>query len=112
MNPCPKCMSPMKSILTKAGVVIDKCKSCKSVWLDRGEINFFVKDKRSLSNYESNGLRDVRETEYNCPTCYIPLYAGKMPSHRFEVEECKKCKGMFIEYHELQKVIDAGDFKK
>ncbi|MDD5650382.1 MAG: zf-TFIIB domain-containing protein [Candidatus Nanoarchaeia archaeon] len=34
---CPRCNINMEKI-TKKGITIDKCKKCKGLWLDNGEI--------------------------------------------------------------------------
>ena len=35
--------------MTKGGVLVDVCKTCKGVWLDRGEVFFFSRSPRSSS---------------------------------------------------------------
>jgi len=34
---CPRCTSPMEE-LDRDGISIDRCTSCRGVWLDRGEL--------------------------------------------------------------------------
>ena len=41
---CPKCGDKhLVSVLTDVGTEIDACPACKGVWLDRGEIFYFIK---------------------------------------------------------------------
>lgn len=112
MSSCPRCNTKMEEILTKAGVVIDNCKSCKSIWLDQGEINFFAKTRKLLSEYELRGLKDLKDTNLNCPSCHSSLKIGTMPNFNFEIEECVDCKGILLDYSELKKIISSGKFNK
>ena len=46
---CPSCNQPsMVETMTKGGVLVDICKTCKGVWLDRGEVFFFSRKPREL----------------------------------------------------------------
>jgi Zn-finger nucleic acid-binding protein len=38
---CPKCDQPL-AITQRQGVEIDKCPSCRGVWLDRGELDKII----------------------------------------------------------------------
>lgn len=44
---CPHCKTEMARIPAKSGIpfAIDKCPSCSGVWLDGGEIRFFLKGR-------------------------------------------------------------------
>tara|TARA_B100001750_G_C15309638_1_gene496571 strand:+ start:153 stop:590 length:438 start_codon:yes stop_codon:yes gene_type:complete len=48
-----------------------------------------------------------------CPLCQIPLYETKYK--RIEVDRCKNCHGMWLDYHELDeledKTFDNDDLK-
>lgn len=107
MISCPKCSTKMDETLTKAGVVVDVCKNCKGIWLDRGELNFFTRNKDMLSKYDLKGLLHKKGTNYDCPKCYSKLNVGKIPSLNFEVEECSTCKGIYFDKSELRKVMTS-----
>jgi len=108
---CPKCRSPLESILTRNSVVIDVCTGCKGTWLDQGEINFFVKDRKILEPYSLQGLADAKEVLQSCPKCNVNMKAGKIPGFRHEVEECPSCHGLWLDEHEFKKIGDSGQFK-
>ena len=44
---CPHCNTAMQEI-TKTGVVIDLCPTCKGVWLDRGELEKVLSRAREV----------------------------------------------------------------
>jgi uncharacterized protein len=35
---CPRCQSSELAELDREGVTIDRCSSCRGIWLDRGEL--------------------------------------------------------------------------
>ena len=46
---CPNCKThSLDESLTKGGVLIDVCKTCKGVWLDRGKVFLFSRRPRQL----------------------------------------------------------------
>jgi uncharacterized protein len=62
---CPHCNTPMQE-LTKTGVVIDLCPTCKGVWLDRGELEKIVSRAREIEReWEEDARRpEPRRREY------------------------------------------------
>jgi uncharacterized protein len=57
---CPKCESPMRSY-ERSGITIDQCTGCRSVFLDRGELERLVDAEGSF--YEERGFS--REAEHD-----------------------------------------------
>ena len=111
-NSCLKCSIPMKKLLTRKGVLIEICPHCKGVWLDQGELNFFVKDKKVLQGYENKGMEQTYKINYQCPKCDSEMQLGRMPFHSYQVEECLSCKGLFFDAHEFKKLQGAKNFPK
>ena len=109
---CLKCFSPMKQFLTRKGILVDVCSSCKGVWLDHGEINFFAKDKKLLHPYLINGLETARHITQKCPKCQSEsMRAGSIPGLSFQVEECSSCHGIYFDAHEFKKFQKAKGFQ-
>ena len=108
---CLKCFSPMEEILTRKGVLIDVCSSCKGVWLDQGELNFFAKNKKILNHYELNGLESACGTGHKCPRCRSRMRVGRIPGFPHQIEECLSCRGLFFDAHEFKKFQAAVEFK-
>ena len=111
---CLKCSSPMKEILTRKGVLIDVCSSCEGVWLDQGEINFFAKNKQDLYPYETIGLTKAKKIRHKCPCSrQLPdtMRTGQIPQLGFYVEECSKCRGIYLDSHEFKKLKETEGFQ-
>lgn len=111
---CPQCSFPLDPLITRSCVVIDICTQCKGTWLDQGEINFFVKDRKALKPYSLQGLIDVKEVLQSCPSCprcLVKMKTGKLPGFQFEVEECPSCQGLWLEEQEFKKIGDSDLFQ-
>lgn len=54
---CPRCKVPMRRITGKIGgrnITVDACIKCRGIWLDGGEVNYFLKgrEKKWLESVE------------------------------------------------------------
>ncbi len=101
----------MQELLTRKGVLVDVCPSCQGVWLDEGEINFFISDKKILNRYETKGLEQTYKTSYKCPKCQSEMRLGRIHGFPYQVEECSSCRGIFFDSHEFKKIQGKDSFK-
>ena len=126
---CLKCSSParavcMEEVLTRRGVLIDVCPSCQGVWLDQGELNFFIKSRRLLNQYEMKGLEGARLSADKCPKCppFVEedgagpassprVRVGRLPGFPHQIEECPQCRGLFFDAHEFKKLGKTDAFR-
>ena len=53
---CPSCSGPLIEI-ERSGVLIDACRDCRGIWLDRGELDKLVAAERVA---DEDFLREVR----------------------------------------------------
>lgn len=44
---CPRCETPSLIELDRQGLTIDRCESCRGVWLDRGELEKLIARERA-----------------------------------------------------------------
>ena len=110
---CLKCAKQMRSVLTKKGVLIDVCPSCRGVWLDYGEVNFFIKDRTILKQYLHFGLDRSQRISAKCPKCdNASMQAGKFPGFSYQVEECSSCRGIYLDAQEFENIQKDKSFKK
>jgi Zn-dependent protease with chaperone function/Zn-finger nucleic acid-binding protein len=109
---CPRCSGKLSTVLTRASVIIDECTLCRGVWLDQGELNFFVKKRKILADYDRLGLQDAAPAPKACPRCEVPLKSGKIPGFPYEVEECSSCRGLFFDAMEFERISSDASFKR
>jgi Zn-finger nucleic acid-binding protein len=102
----------MKKMLLD-GVLIDKCETCKGVWLDANELEMLKyddgKDKEGLVLELKSELmaekRRLMTTVGLCPKCQEqPLVAFRRSG--VELDQCPSCFGLFFDHGELQKVLE------
>ena len=95
---CPKCGGLFASRRTPQGIEVEYCQDCKSVWLDKGEVNAFIEGTQRLDNYAlSNGFT----TDQACPSCGSQLERGNWTSENIILEKCPNCGGILFEEGEL-----------
>ena len=97
---CCKCDGIFQTFNTKKiGVLIDKCNKCDGIWLDEGEINFFIKNKRIKSLLTFKGLENLKESNFDCPKCNDgqKLKTGTLRGANIELENSSNCNGFFLD---------------
>ncbi len=117
---CPKCTGNFKSISVYKKFYIDKCKKCKGIWLDYGELQDLLKlDMKVLLKLETETPKeaakkvsdevyyfDERRRMLQCPRCKRSLRETYFRRDvAIWVEICDHCKGAFYDHGELTKVI-------
>jgi len=95
------------------GVLVDRCLSCKGIWLDKGELDRIVlregdaKDKVIReARHEKRAEKDILHFVGGCPKCHIP---GMQKRRRFgiTIDVCGGCGGTFFDKGELDKAVAA-----
>lgn len=80
---CPQCNTAMQEI-TKTGVLIDLCPTCKGVWLDRGELEKILSRAREVEReWEEEYQRPARRRkEYDDDDYEDRRYADEGRYHK------------------------------
>lgn len=106
---CIDCQTEMdKHVLD--GVLLDQCPDCEGIWLDGGELDELVggsgKQEGILlleARKELTKERRRSAVKSLCPRCQAaPLSRHVM--HGITLDRCGKCKGLWFDHGELQKV--------
>ena len=103
---CPHCHEPsLVETMTKGGVLVDVCKSCKGVWLDRGEVFFFSRKPKELEQMLASDTTAPVPSARSCPRCCALL--GERPFLRadLKVDQCPECEGYWFDSGELEKAL-------
>jgi Zn-dependent protease with chaperone function/Zn-finger nucleic acid-binding protein len=96
--------------MTKQGVEIDHCPSCKGIWLDRGEIYYFAKNTKPLIKELKRAEKNAREGELLSPKTGKPMLEMRL-FDRVEVDQCTDTDGLWLDKGELQQVLAGTDAK-
>ena len=102
---CPKCniqTNRHEIEIFGPNIFIDICPKCNGTWLDNGELNKILKD-RKLSDYLTEDIGTQSKSKLVCPRC-----GGLMDietADDVEVDVCLTCHGVWLDAGEL------GDLK-
>jgi PAT family beta-lactamase induction signal transducer AmpG len=114
---CPKCRSDMEQV-SYEGVEIDRCRDCKGLWFDAGEIEA-LNDRKAAAELDTGSVATGRNLDaiqdYDCPRCGEVMTStadARQPHISFET--CSACQGSFLDAGELRDLahLSIGEFFK
>ncbi|TNG00911.1 MAG: hypothetical protein EP297_03030, partial [Gammaproteobacteria bacterium] len=88
---CPACNTQMQK--AKYGkfrdTIIDICKSCSGIWLDKGELEAIQADFEAVEKAIAKNRQKASNPAFRCPKCGHPQDKG---------QQCIKCGIVFAKY--------------
>ncbi|MDY6965863.1 MAG: zf-TFIIB domain-containing protein [Halobacteriota archaeon] len=110
---CPICwveMDRREVEVPGPNVLIDICPKCEGIWLDHGELNKLLRD-RKLSDYLTKHIGTKSKSKLVCPRCGGLMDIEK--AEDVEIDVCLKCNGVWLDYGELGKLseVSKDDFE-
>lgn len=111
---CPRCKTPALSPERYEGVTIDRCSTCKGVWLDKGELHKIVSVQEetftddiideTLDNVFQGVPVEEQNHDLSCPKCGVAM---KPVNYLIEsgiiIDRCAQ-HGVWLDGKELEKV--------
>jgi MFS transporter, PAT family, beta-lactamase induction signal transducer AmpG len=114
---CPKCRADMEQI-NYEGVEVDRCRHCKGLWFDAGEIQSLA-DKNAAAELDTGevavGQQHNAMQDYDCPRCSGTMArAVDAREPHISFETCTDCQGSFLDAGELRDLANGslGEFFK
>jgi len=102
---CLDCQADLIEIPTSHGPGLDVCSSGHGLWLDVGEVNFFVEDYTSLKRaIDDTGGVAVR-TETLCPRCGSHMESETVSQTSFL--SCDSCRGWWLPHGSLARLNET-----
>ncbi len=101
---CPRCwvaLQPEEVAVRGPKVIIDVCPTCGGVWLDQGELNKLLRD-RKLSNYLTKHIGTQSKSQLVCPRCGWLMDIET--AEDVDVDVCLNCGGVWLDAGELEKL--------
>ncbi|MGC9444614.1 MAG: zf-TFIIB domain-containing protein [Candidatus Methanospirareceae archaeon] len=101
---CPRCWVALQQEAVEVrgpDVVIDVCPTCGGIWLDSGELNRLLGD-RKLSQYLSKHIGTQSKSQLVCPACGWLMDIET--AEDVDVDVCLNCGGVWLDSDELEKL--------
>ncbi|MEN8007352.1 MAG: zf-TFIIB domain-containing protein [Candidatus Krumholzibacteriota bacterium] len=113
---CPACSNEMTQALIK-DVTLDVCEDgCGGIWFDWFELNRVDEPHEAMGAdvlhvAVDESIKVNHDAKRQCPRCdSTPLMKHFASVKReFQVDECPRCAGYFLDYGELNKIQDQYD---
>ena len=102
---CLNCLEDLIEVPTSHGPGLDVCSSGHGLWLDVGEVNFFVEDYTSLKRAMGNTGGVAIRTETLCPRCGNHMESETVSLASFL--SCDSCRGWWLPHGSLTRLNEA-----
>jgi len=114
---CPRCKTDLTKeiIMSSSGSIeIDKCASCEGLWFDNGELSHFEKlIEPTLLEIKNIPSKEIQMIQLHCPMCedHPAMLKRSHPRDKnVVIDYCKKCKGVWLDYGELDAIQKESYF--
>ena len=102
---CPDCQEGLTQVPTSHGPGLDVCSSGHGLWLDVGEVNFFVEDYSSLKRALGHTGGVAVKTETLCPRCKQHMESST--ASRTAFMSCDSCRGWWLPHGSLTRLNET-----
>ena len=102
---CPDCQEDLTQVPTSHGPGLDICSSGHGLWLDVGEVNFFVEDYSSLKRALGHTGGVAVTTETLCPRCKQHMESSTVSRTAFM--SCDSCRGWWLPHGSLTRLNET-----
>lgn len=99
---CLDCQKDLVEIPTSHGPELDVCSSGHGLWLDVGEVNFFVEDYMSLKRAVGGAGSVAVRTQIQCPRCGNDMGPETISETSFL--SCDSCHGWWLPHGSLTRL--------
>ncbi|HXH85277.1 GIDE domain-containing protein [Petrachloros mirabilis] len=99
---CLDCQKDLIEIPTSHGPELDVCSSGHGLWLDGGEVNFFVEDYMSLKRAVGGTGSVAVRTQIQCPRCGNDM--GPETTSETSFLSCDSCHGWWLPHGSLTRL--------
>jgi len=102
---CLDCQEDLIEIPTSQGPGLEICSSGHGLWLDAGEVNFFVEDYTSLKRAIGDTGSVAVKTETLCPRCGNHMESETVAHTSFL--SCDSCRGWWLPHGSLTRLNET-----
>ncbi len=103
---CPKCRIDTMTKETHEGIEVDRCPSCKGLFLDHGELDALLEKKMGNTAdtlFFSSTSDQMDDVAAYCPRCQKDMSVKKSQGD-IRIDMCDSCGGNFLDQGELASI--------
>ncbi|MQF48383.1 hypothetical protein FIM08_00540 [SAR202 cluster bacterium AC-647-N09_OGT_505m] len=103
---CPRCQTAL-SMENYKGVEVDRCASCKGMWLEYHELDQL--EDKELNEYDVKGSLMFRsyQGDLHCPTCGSGMQMFHYRAYDLELDFCPNEHGFWLDSGEEKRVLEV-----
>ena len=102
---CPRCHARL-SLEKFRGIEIDRCLSCKGMWLDYDELDQLEDTVMDDDDVKGSLMFRSFLGDLSCPTCQSGMQMFHYRAYDLEVDFCPNSHGFWLDSEEERKVMD------
>lgn len=109
---CPKDQGQMLHA-DAGGIWVERCDCCGGIWLDCGELDRLLRDKKVVQEVDTGSALTLRRFSLSavgtrkCPRDGAVLTTLRHPEQgHIEIDRCPSCLGVFLDAGELKDLAD------
>lgn len=91
-------------ILTRQGVEVDYCPDCRGVWLDKGEIFYFVGKPQKLKKELDRAIVQGKPSDRTNPHTGEPMIKITLMGRQLRLDYCPSTGGIWIDEGKLEEL--------
>lgn len=107
---CPQCHSGL-DLRTDRDQPVHQCPKCGGTWVGGRSLHSMLQELNDSAGIEEvlDSILDLdfRESRRKCPNC-APRHLKVVVIEDTELDYCSRCKGLFFDPGELERVLPAG----
>ena len=100
---CPRCGNQLR-VEQHRGIEVDRCTSCKGVWLDYGELDELEDTVFDQDELKGTTMYRPLQGELLCPKCQRPMTAFLYRAYDLELDYCQGEHGVWLDHGEEERV--------
>ncbi len=89
-GPCPQCSEPLREVVTRDNIEVDRCDGCQGTYFDAGELQ----QAAQVAEAALTPSIDRPGGAHTCPGCSQPMGVAEVWGHWVDV--CPDCRGVFV----------------
>ena len=102
---CPKCYAVLY-IQDYKGLEIERCSSCKGMWLDYHELDELEDTKMDDDEMKGSIMFRSYDSDVHCPVCDSGMQMFHYRAYDLELDFCPKEHGFWLDFGEEKRVLD------